>query len=149
LAFAYTDIEKLRPLGDYWLEGLRIAAKKRDLPEMVVGTVSTDGANAAQVVKGWVRDGITAVCAQSDEVAFGILHGVREAGLDCPEDLAVIGVDARPLGAVSGPPLTSVAFDAKAIVDESVAAMMEELGYPVDQAQLSADVAKLIERSST
>jgi DNA-binding LacI/PurR family transcriptional regulator len=149
LAFAYTDIEKLRPLGDYWLEGIRIAATRRDLPQMVVGTVSTDGANAAQVVKRWVREGITAVCAQSDEVAFGILHGVREAGLECPGDLAVIGVDARPLGAVSGPPLTSVAFDAKAIVDESVAAMMEELGYPVDQAQPSADVAKLIERSST
>jgi DNA-binding LacI/PurR family transcriptional regulator len=149
LAFAYSDIEKLRPLGDYWLEGLKVATKKRSLPEIVVGTMSTDGTNARDVVDAWVCKGVTAVCAQSDETAFVVLHGLREAGLSCPEDLAVIGVDARPLGAVSGPPLTSVAFDAKAIVDVAAAAMMAELGYPVDQEPSSANVATLIERGST
>ena len=92
---------------------------------------------------------MTAVCAQSDETAFVVLHGLRQAGLRCPEDLAVIGVDAQPLGAVSGPPLTSVAFDAKAIVDGSVAAMLAELGYPVDAEPTDTDVATLIVRSST
>ncbi len=149
LAFAYTDIEKLRPLGDYWLEGLRVAAEKRGLPEIVVGTVATDGTNAADVVTDWVRSGVTAVCAQSDETAVVVLHGLRQAGLRCPEDLAVIGVDAQPLGAVSGPPLTSVAFDAKAIVDGSVAAMVAELGYPIDSGASDTDVATLIVRSST
>ena len=149
LAFAYSDIEELRPLGDYWLEGLRVAAINRGLPELVVGTVSTDGTDAAHIVTEWVAQGLTAVCAQSDETAFVVLHGLRQSGLRCPEDLAVIGVDARPLGAVSGPPLTSVAFDAGAIVDVSVAAMMAELGYPVDQEPANTDVATLIERSST
>ena len=149
LAFAYSDIEELRPLGDYWLEGLRVAAINRGLPELVVGTVSTDGTDAAHIVTEWVAQGLTAVCAQSDETAFVVLHGLRQSGLRCPEDLAVIGVDARPLGAVSGPPLTSVAFDAGAIVDVAVAAMMAELGYPVDQEPANTDVATLIERSST
>ena len=149
LAFAYSDVEKLRPLGDYWLEGLRAAATKHALPEIVVATVASDGSDAADVVSGWVRTGVTAVCAQSDETAFVVLHGLREAGLRCPQELAVIGVDARPLGAVSGPPLTSVAFDAKAIVDGSVAAMLAELGYPVDAEPTGTDVATLIERSST
>jgi DNA-binding LacI/PurR family transcriptional regulator len=149
LAFAYADIEKLRPLGDYWLAGLRVAASSRGLPEIVVGTLSTDGTDAADVVTEWVDSGVTAVCAQSDETAFVVLHGLRQCGLRCPEDLGVIGVDARPLGAVSGPPLTSVAFDARAIVDVAVAAMMAELGYPVDHEPASTDVATLIERSST
>ena len=149
LAFAYTDIEKLRPLGDYWLEGLRVAAGNRGLPEIVVGSFSSDGTNAADVVTKWVDEGVTAVCAQSDEAAFVVLHGLRQSGLRCPDDLAVIGVDARPLGAVSGPPLTSVAFDARAIVDVAVAAMMAELGYPVDQEPANTDVASLIVRSST
>ena len=116
---------------------------------IVVGTVSTDGTDAADVVTEWVAQGLTAVCAQSDETAFVVLHGLRQSGLRCPEDLAVIGVDARPLGAVSGPPLTSVAFDAGAIVDVAVAAMMAELGYPVEKEPPSTDVATLIERSST
>jgi DNA-binding LacI/PurR family transcriptional regulator len=149
LAFAYTDTERLRPLGDYWLDGLRVAAKEHNLPEIVVGTVSADGTTAADVVTAWVGEEVTAVCAQSDETAYVVLHGLRQCGLRCPQDLAVIGVDARPLGAVSAPPLTSVSFDAKLIVDVAVAAMMAELGYPVDQEPSSANVARLVERGST
>ncbi len=149
LGFAYSDIDKLRPLGDYWLEGLRVAARGRGLPEIVVGTVATDGTDAAAAVTEWAGEGVTAVCAQSDETGFVVLHGLRQSGLRCPEDLAVIGVDARPLGAVSGPTLTSVAFDAKAIVDVAVAAMMGELGYPIDQEPAGGAVATLIVRGST
>jgi DNA-binding LacI/PurR family transcriptional regulator len=149
LAFAYSDVEQLRPLGDYWLAGLREVARRRELPEIVVGTVKSDGTDAADVVTRWVADGVTAVCAQSDETAFVVLHGLRQAGLRCPADLAVMGVYATALGAVSGPPLTSVGFDAKAIVDVAVAAMMAELGYPTDQEPAGAEVATLIERNST
>jgi DNA-binding LacI/PurR family transcriptional regulator len=149
LAFAYTDTARLRPLGDYWLEGLRVAAKEHNLPEIAVGTVSADGTAAADVVTAWVGEEVTAVCAQSDETAYVVLHGLRQCGLRCPEDLAVIGVDARPLGAVSAPPLTSVSFDAKLIVDVAVAAMMAELGYSVDQEPSNANVARLVERGST
>jgi len=149
LAFAFSDIDELRPLGDYWLEGIRVAAHRRELPEIATGTFSSDGTGAADVVAAWAGDGITAVCAQSDEAAFVVLHGVREAGLRCPEDVAVIGVDARPLGAVSVPPLTSVAFDPSAIVEASVAAMMTELGYPIEHEPGAENVAKLIQRNST
>jgi DNA-binding LacI/PurR family transcriptional regulator len=149
LAFAYSDVDRLRPLGDYWLEGLRIAAKKRKLPDVVVGTLKTDGTNAADVVTRWVHEEVTAVCAQGDETAFVALHGLRQSGLGCPQNLAVIGVDARRLGAVSAPPLTSVSFDAKKIVDVAVATMMAELGYPVEQEPTSTSVATLIHRDST
>jgi DNA-binding LacI/PurR family transcriptional regulator len=63
--------------------------------------------------------------------------------------MAVMGVNAIELGAVSAPPLTSVSFDAKAIVDVAVAAMMSELGYPADQEPSNAAVATLIARDST
>lgn len=149
LAFAYHGADVLRPLGDYWLAGLRVAAEKRGLPEIVVGTVDPDGSDAAAVVRSFVADGVTAVCAQSDETAFVVLHGVREAGLSCPDDLAVMGVDAIALGAVSGPPLTSVGFDAKTIVDTAVPAMMADLGYPTDVDLSRTDAARLIVRDST
>ncbi|TPG35221.1 LacI family DNA-binding transcriptional regulator [Mycolicibacterium hodleri] len=149
LAFAFSDLERVRPLGEYWLEGLRVAAAAHGLSELEIGTVATDGTDAADVVRRWVADGVTAVCAESDETAMVVLHGVREAGLDCPDDLAVMGVDARALGAVSGPPLTSVAFDAATIVDVSTAAMMAELGYPPLREPSSDNVARLIQRAST
>jgi DNA-binding LacI/PurR family transcriptional regulator len=149
LAFACSDVPTLRPLGDYWLEGVRLAATKQELPELAVDSVAMDGSDAAAVVKRWVDDGVTAVCAQSDDIAFVVLHGIRQAGLRCPEDLAVMGVDAAALGAVSGPPLTSVAFDAETVVDASVAAMVAELGYPSEGEPSIADVARLIQRAST
>jgi DNA-binding LacI/PurR family transcriptional regulator len=147
--FAFFDLEMLRPLGEYWLEGLRVAAAERGLPGIEVGSVATDGTDAAEKITRWVAGGVTAVCAQSDEIALVCLHGVRQAGLRCPEDLAVMGVDATALGAVSGPPLTSVAFDAKTIVDASVAAMMAELGYPSVREPRIEKVARLIQRDST
>jgi DNA-binding LacI/PurR family transcriptional regulator len=61
----------------------------------------------------------------------------------------VMGVDARALGAVSAPPLTSVAFDAETIVDISSAAMLTELGYPPVQEPSGENVARLIQRQST
>ncbi len=147
LAFAYAGDEGLRALGEYWLAGLREAAA--ELPPIATASVAADGSDAAEVVRRWVEAGVTAVCAQSDETALVVLHGIREAGLRCPQDLAVIGVDAIPLGAVSGPPLTSVGLDAKTIVEVSVAAMMTELGYPTGREPSSENVAHLIQRSST
>lgn len=149
LGFVFTDKVKLRPLGDYWLSGIRAAADECGLPPVQVGTVRTDGVDAQAVVGAWVAGGVTAVCAQSDETAFVVLHGVRQAGLRCPQDLAVIGVDATPLGAVSAPPLTSVGFDPKGIVDASVAAIMAELGFPSTPGPSGGHVAQLIERAST
>jgi DNA-binding LacI/PurR family transcriptional regulator len=149
LAFAFSDLDPLRPLGEYWLEGLRVASAARGLPAITTTTFNRDGTNAADVVRALVADGVTAVCADSDETAMVVLHGIRQAGLRCPQDLAVMGVDARPLGAVSAPPLTSVGFDAETIVDVSVAAMMTELGYPSVREPSSENVATLIQRDST
>jgi DNA-binding LacI/PurR family transcriptional regulator len=149
LAFAYTDNPRLRTLGDYWLAGLRPAVAACGLREPVVDTVAADGSDAAAVARRWLDAGVTAVCAQSDEVAFVVLHGLRTLGLHCPRDLAVMGVDANPLGAVSAPPLTSVAFDAAAIVDAAFAVMMSQLGYPSAEPPATADVATLIDREST
>jgi DNA-binding LacI/PurR family transcriptional regulator len=149
LAFAFSDVVALRPLGEYYLGGVRTAAATRDLPEVAVATVATDGADAAAVTRQWVKQGVTAVCAQTDPTAFIVLHGVRRAGLRCPEDLAVIGADANPTGHVSDPPLTSIAFDATTIIDSAVAGIMDALGYPAPQGSREQSVARLVRRSST
>jgi DNA-binding LacI/PurR family transcriptional regulator len=147
IAFAYTGIQRWRTLGDYWFDGIVRAAKSRDLPRLAVADVTVD--NAAEVVSGWVRDGVTAVCAQSDEIACLVLHGVHEAGLRCPRDLAVMGVDASPMGVVSSPPLTTVKFDPHAVADIALAALYEKLGYPAPPSGEPIDIARLIVRAST
>ncbi|OBA58078.1 LacI family transcriptional regulator [Mycobacterium sp. 1100029.7] len=147
IAFAYTGIQRWRNLGDYWYEGLLRATKSRDLPRPTVADVTVD--NAADVVREWVRGGVTAVCAQSDDIACLVLHGIHEAGLRCPRDLAVIGVDASPIGAVSSPPLTTVQFDARAVADIALAALFERLGNFPPPPPTPTAIAHLIVRSST
>jgi DNA-binding LacI/PurR family transcriptional regulator len=147
LAFAYTGIAKWRALGDYWLDGITDAARGHDLPPVVVDAVTVG--NADDVVTRWHRAGVTAVCAQSDEVACLVLYGIREAGLTCPDDLSVIGVDANPIGAISSPPLTTVEFDPAAVASAAVAAVLTELGYRAPEPPRFTDIARLIVRSST
>jgi DNA-binding LacI/PurR family transcriptional regulator len=147
LAFAYTGIPRWRTLGDYWFEGVARAAKARDLPRLAVAELTVE--NSAEVVRGWVRDGVTAVCAQSDEIACLVLHGIHEAGLRCPRDLAVMGVDATPMGVVSSPPLTTVQFVSRAVADIALAALLERLGYPAPPSGGPSEIAHLIVRSST
>ncbi|MFF5033336.1 LacI family DNA-binding transcriptional regulator [Nocardia salmonicida] len=147
IAFGRTDVAKWRALGDYWLQGIVDAARAHDLPPITVDEVTAS--NAAEVVTGWVRDGVSAVCAQSDEIAGLVLHGLREAGLRCPHDLAVIGIDANPMGALCDPPLTTVEYNPAAVADAAIAAVLTELGYPAPPAPQPTDVAHLIVRAST
>lgn len=147
LAFAYTGVAKWRALGDFWLEGVARSARAHGLPPVVVNDVTA--ANATEVVTRWVADGVTAVCAQSDEIAHLILYGIREAGLRCPADLAVIGVDATPMGEISSPPLTTVEFNPTAVADAAIAAVLTELGYLAPAPPDPTDIARLVIRGST
>lgn len=57
-------------------------------------------------------DGI--VCG-NDELAIGVLAGLRDAGRRVPEEVAVVGYDDTPEAAYSSPPLTSIAPDKAAL----------------------------------
>jgi hypothetical protein len=45
----------------------------------------------------------------SDALAAGVVRGAIDAGLRVPADLSVVGFDGVPLGALTEPPLTTVA----------------------------------------
>lgn len=151
LAFARSDNALLAPLGDFWFAGLADAAAQMQLPPITHRTVMMDGTNSAALVREWVENGITAVCTQNDDVAFALLQGMRWAGVRCPQDLAVIGVDATPLGRFTDPPLTSVEFDAHNIVQIAVSAMVDTLGLtpnPITDTTPSSVTAAIVERES-
>ncbi len=49
-----------------------------------------------------------AVFVASDTMALGVLRALRQAGLDVPEDVAVVGYDDLPPATQVSPPLTTV-----------------------------------------
>ena len=50
----------------------------------------------------------TAIFCFSDDMAFGACHSLREAGLDCPRDVSVVGFDDISPSRFAAPPLTTV-----------------------------------------
>lgn len=57
-----------------------------------------------------VRD-FTAIFASNDQMALGLLHAIRDEGLDVPGDISVVGFDDIPDAAHFWPPLTTVRQD--------------------------------------
>ena len=50
----------------------------------------------------------TAVFARNDFTAIGAMTAIKEAGLACPQDIAIVGFDDIPMAAHTSPPLTTV-----------------------------------------
>lgn len=57
-----------------------------------------------------VRD-FTAIFSANDQMALGLLHAIRDEGLDAPRDISIVGFDDIPEAAHFWPPLTTVRQD--------------------------------------
>ncbi|AJY48148.1 LacI family DNA-binding transcriptional regulator [Martelella endophytica] len=108
------------------LKGFLAAHRERGLepgPQISVEQFSREaGVEATRaLVSGAERpDGIFAF---SDLLALGALHAIREAGLDCPRDIAVIGYDNIEEGRFAIPPLSTIGADLNELAEESLAAI--------------------------
>ncbi|MFO7661401.1 MAG: LacI family DNA-binding transcriptional regulator [Chloroflexota bacterium] len=92
----------------------------------------------------------TAVFAQNDQLAVGVLRAARDAGLAPPDDLSVIGVDDIPLAAYFAPPLTTVRQDFALIGREAARLLIravEESQAPREHLLLPGEM--ILRRSTT
>lgn len=69
----------------------------------------------------------TAVFAANDQMALGLFHAFRDAGLDVPRDISVIGFDDIPEAKHFWPPLTTVRQDFAELGRRSIALLIGEL----------------------
>jgi DNA-binding LacI/PurR family transcriptional regulator len=76
----------------------------------VVETAHNDPASGAEAARVLLEDDRrpTAIVALSDQLALGVLHAARKAGLSVPDDLSIVGFDDTPPSALADPPLTTV-----------------------------------------
>jgi DNA-binding LacI/PurR family transcriptional regulator len=126
--------------------GARAAAAARGA-EIVDGVAfAVDGSNAPEVMTAWKAAGVTGVVAYNDEVAMRVLHGIRIAGLSCPADFAVIGVDNLPVSQVSDPPLSSVEFLTDRYADVLAAELLGVSPAPVADAD---SIIRIVHRASS
>lgn len=75
---------------------------------LATGWGASTGLRAAPTA---ARSGATAVLCGNDDLAVGLIAGLRAQGLDVPGDVSVIGVDDHPHAVATSPALTTVRLD--------------------------------------
>jgi DNA-binding LacI/PurR family transcriptional regulator len=91
----------------------------------------------------------TAVFAQNDRMAMGVLRAARDMNLNIPEQLAVIGVDDMPLASYFDPPLTTMRQDMARIGRDGARLLIRAIVQPESQRLHLRLPAELIVRHST
>ncbi|QUJ75492.1 LacI family DNA-binding transcriptional regulator [Sulfitobacter albidus] len=103
----------------------------RSIPEAI--------ALAASVVSA-LEPTPTALLCLSDVVAQGALIACKNAGMDVPTDISVIGIDDLPSSAYTDPPLTSVHLPVGRMGDATAAAIVAalETGAPIHSEEIAS-----------
>ena len=96
-----------------------------------------------------LAQGCTGVVCGSDLMALGVIQAARNAGLEVPRDVSVIGYDDSPLIPMTNPPLTTVRQPVAAICRAAVTTILAAIDgeEPVEAEMLFTP--ELIVRSST
>ncbi len=91
----------------------------------------------------------TAVFAQNDRMALGVLRAARDVNLKVPSQLAVIGVDDMPLSSYFDPPLTTMRQDMPLIGQEATRMLLELIQKKTPAVRELKLSAQLVVRNST
>ena len=91
-----------------WRRALKDAGA--DIPEPLDATWEPESGRVIGRELG-ARDDVTAIFCGNDEIAMGVIRGLREVGKTVPGDVSVVGFDDHPLAAMWEPPLTTVRQD--------------------------------------
>jgi LacI family transcriptional regulator len=83
-------------------------ASGMEVVEFAAGAPTFEG--TALVVSEIVASGVSAVLAFNDQMALGLVAGLRNLGLSVPDDVSVVGVDDVPMAAMVAPPLTTISL---------------------------------------
>lgn len=87
-----------------------------DVIRMACGVTIVDGRRAAAEV---IATGVTAVLAFNDLVAIGLIHRLRELGVEVPGKVSVTGFDDIPFARYNVPPLTTASVPYELLGAES------------------------------
>ena len=79
----------------------------------------------AVVVPDIVASGASAVLAFNDQMALGVVAGLKNRGMSVPRDFSVVGFDDVPMAAMVAPPLTTISLPTGEVGAVAVAMLSE------------------------
>ena len=90
----------------------------------------------------------TAVFAASDMMAVGAIKAVQDAGLRCPEDIAIIGFDDIQLAEYVSPPLTTIRQDKRGLGEAAARSLVQMMEDPQASPPVLVLPVELVVRAS-
>jgi DNA-binding LacI/PurR family transcriptional regulator len=98
-----------------------------------------------------IRSGVdvTAVFVANDQMALGVMRALREAGLEVPGDVSVVGFDDIPEASYYAPPLTTVRQEFLEVGTLSMAMLLQRLRGEGEEPMKQVVEPDLVLRSST
>lgn len=117
-----------------WLEAEARAAgfaeelAARGLPAGAVFAGDWSPRSGHEAAAAVIASGATAVFAANDQMALGLIGGLRAAGVDVPAQLSIVGFDDVPEAAYAWPPLTTVRQDFEELARRAVAQVIAQSG---------------------
>jgi|SRR5512133_1809267 LacI family transcriptional regulator len=113
-------------------QGWSEAFQSHDLPPGPIVRTSFSrhgGYEAALQLLAWPTRP-SAIFAASDELCTGALKAIREAGLSCPDDIAVVSYDGTPESEYCWPPLTVARQPVQAMAEAAITAVLNPSSSP-------------------
>jgi LacI family transcriptional regulator len=120
--------ESSEPVPEPREQGWSDAFQAHDLPPGPIVRTSFSrhgGYEAAQQLLNWPTRPY-AIFAASDQLCIGALKAIREAGLRCPEDIAVVSYDGTSESEYCWPPLTVARQPIQAMAEAAVSAVLND-----------------------
>ena len=91
---------------------------------------------------------VDAIFATSDQIAFGALRTLREAGRRVPDDVALVGFDDSPAAAEADPPLTTVRQPVEEMGCRMAAMLLGKLAGTPGEASVVLPTELVVRRST-
>jgi LacI family transcriptional regulator len=131
--------------------GVHPATASRALNPLLRGRISA--ATTARVEAAAGREllggGVTAILAANDMIAVGCYAALDDAGLRCPQDVSLVGINDMPLAAWLRPPLSTVAIPQEELGVAAVRLVIERIGDPGAAPRTLSLPTGLVVRGST
>jgi len=91
----------------------------------------------------------TAIFCHNDVMAFGAFRGLRDMGIAVPHDISLVGFDNTWAAEYLDPPLTTVDFPYRDIIDRAIAFLLNRVAGTADRPQRVVLPGTLLVRGST
>lgn len=96
-----------------------------------------------------LRKHVDAVFVASDMMAYGAMHAIKDAGLQIPDDVAVVGFDDLASSERSNPPLTSIRQPVHRMAAIAAETLVDLILHPVKQTRHLVLPTELVIRESS